>query len=267
MYLAKYNSAGNFLWWKEVDQGSSGSYSLALTPQDTPMAGVFKQDSYNLHQYDASGNKVAFYGDWYPINSQYSDVGITDMTIDNNGSIYFLIDRFGKFNCCTYYRTILYVLTSSFTHVGTFDWGDGVGCGLMVDSHYNIYLIGSKDEGRGNYYIDTILKLNSALQTVWEYVAPREDKISLSSFALDSSDKLYVVGHKYDSQGKFDAVIQKWDGATGVPLWSKSWHQTDTETFSSVVTASGYVYVGGYDWSNNTYKGLVVRYDSSGNQR
>jgi hypothetical protein len=64
-----------------------------------------------------------------------------------------------------------------------------------------------------------------------------------------------------------DAHWKLWLHPHVVPLWSKLWHQTDKQTFSSVVTASGYVYVGGYDWSNNTYKGLVVRYDSSGNQR
>lgn len=114
-------------------------------------------------------------------------------------------------------------------------------------------------------------KINAAGNTVWqqEYAHPVYDQFYFYKGGIDNAGNVYFSGHVVANQATSNWCVISFD-ASGQLRWKR---ETVENTFvagsshSLVVDASGSVYAGGVLYGIGSSYGVIVKYDSNGNEQ
>ena len=143
---------------------------------------------------------------------------------------------------------------------------------LTLDSEGNIYVSGDYATAPGTGYSDYYtLKFNSSGDLQWKNTYSGGSMDMGNNIALDSNDNIYVVGTDVSSSAtRVFARVLKYD-KFGNFQWTRRWGQAlgDPDVFRAIaIDSSDNIYAAGYtgNFGAYDYDGLLVKYDSMGNQ-
>jgi hypothetical protein len=220
--LLKYDSKGNLIWSKKLQNGEYGyakSVFLALDDHDNPyLAGVLngpgKKKSLFVTKYNKSGDTL-----WLkkstPANLIYADA----FGFSKKGHI-FLVGHFPvawfTYVCLDKYDTSGVPLHQDFLYNND---KFIVIADMQLDNNGNMYLTGTEQKRGGNRDI-IVLSYNSDLSLKWTtvYNSPANKDDEPNGLAIDKNGNAYITGRSRITSVQSDITILKYD-SSGTPIW------------------------------------------------
>ena len=143
--------------------------------------------------------------------------------------------------------------------------------GMAMDSHGNVYVTGSSDNGKSRYDYTTIkFSASGAQPLVASYNGPRYMD-EASAIAIDPSDHIYVTGYSLGTTYPAfasDVVTIRYDSSLN-EIWVVRYDSATTDVYPTAIGVDGVgnVYVTGEnagEGANATSDFITLKYDSSG---
>jgi len=140
-----------------------------------------------------------------------------------------------------------------------------------MDSHGNVYVTGSGDNGRNRYDYTTVkFSASGGQPLVARYNGPRYMD-EASAIAIDPSDNIYVTGYSFGtSYPAFasDAVTIRYDSSLN-EIWAVRYDSASTDVYPTAIGVDGVgnIYVTGQNYgegSTATIDFITLKYNSSG---
>jgi uncharacterized delta-60 repeat protein len=267
----KYKGNGKELWVARYDGPASGADEGQMDIDgdgNTYVSGTSENASEDIAtiKYDTDGNELWVVRYDGPANGTDE---VENMMVDDLGNVYVVggSEGIGTSNDCV---TIKYNTDGTELWVarynGPVDGGDYLEA-VAVDSSGNVY-VGGLSENISEDFV--IIKYDSDGNELWvaHYDGPGNGTDEVEAMTVDSSGNVYVTG---ESEGvtSIDIATIKY-GTNGNRLWVTHYNgpaSGEDGGRSIAVDGSGNSYVAGISEGVGTSEdGVVIKYDSSGNQ-
>jgi len=160
-------------------------------------------------------------------------------------------------------------------------WGppsDQLVADMKIDHTGNIIVCGVTNNGGfsgstyGGNFDAYVLKYNPQGQRMWAHSMGTSEADYISGVVADSSGNVFAIGFSNEPDGTSPAVFRKFD-PDGNQLWQKNVPPLTTNKNQQRMSAlcmdsAGDMYAVGHGWSNNNNLfGVMIKFDSDGNQK
>ncbi|MHA2276641.1 MAG: SBBP repeat-containing protein, partial [Candidatus Kariarchaeaceae archaeon] len=271
IFLLKYDSAGNLLWYKTWGQSDydycSGiaidSSGNAFITGKTYNYGKAYSDIFIL-KYDSSGKRL-----WKRTWGGSDDEWAPEIALDASGNAFISgsTESYGTGNPDAF----ILKLDSSGNKLWAKTWGASerdLGMGIALDDLGNPVIMGQTLSYGSGYDDVFLLKYNSSGNLLWNNTWGGVDPEYVNGMVLDVSGNTCITGQTWSyGAGPADVFLLKYDSA-GNLLWDKTWGGSSGESGREIaVDASGNMYITGEtpSYGAGHEDAFLLKYDSSGN--
>ncbi|MFX0029735.1 MAG: SBBP repeat-containing protein [Candidatus Hermodarchaeota archaeon] len=253
MYLAKFNSSGNYQWhqtWNGVSQWSDLAYGIALDiSNNIYIVGECYKSQWDsdiaIIKYNSSGDEQ-----WYRIWGGSESERGRNLSLDNLGNIYLVGSTFsfgsGRQDIC------LVKYDNTGVQLWNRTWGgseDEHGSAITLDSSSNIYVAGSTESyGAGDYDM-VLVKYNNLGNLQWNRTYGEEGAEGANTIVYDGIGNIYMGG-----RNDCDMDIVKFDTLGNLQLYG-TWNaekfgetscDNDEYCFGIEIDSKNNIYIAGY---------------------
>ncbi len=268
-YVAKFDSAGNEIWRKELNYNAyafaealaidaDGNVYFACNTSDALFGETNKGDrDVFIVKFDKTGNKV-----WHKWLGSNNNDSAQALSTDADGNIYLAGETSGALFSETN-KGVQDAFVVKYDKTGNKVWHKWLGSSsydtaraLATDTNGNVYLAGAT---KGAFFSETnegyndafVVKYDKTGDEVWHKWLGSNDYDTARALATDTNGNIYLVGYTdgtffaETNRGSSDAFIVKYD-KVGNKIWHKWLGSNDYDSTRALATdTDGNVYLAG----------------------
>uniref|UniRef100_B8HS32 Hemolysin-type calcium-binding region n=1 Tax=Cyanothece sp. (strain PCC 7425 / ATCC 29141) TaxID=395961 RepID=B8HS32_CYAP4 len=289
-FVAKYNSAGNLLWTRQLGTPANDSatgvvsdkygnvYITGFTSGNLLGTNKGGSDAF-VAKYNSGGNLL-----WRRQLGTSADDAAYEVTSDPYGLVYITGKTNGNLNGTNQGDSDAFV--AKYNSGGTLLWARQLGTaaydsanGVVADKYGLIYMTGSTTGALSGInkgtYDAFVAKYNSAGTLLWTKQLGTSAIDIAYGVASDPNGLIYIAGNTYGhlngtNKGGIDVFVAKYNSG-GTRLWTQQLGTSASDFASGIASdPNGLIYIAGntYGHLNGTNKGgsdaFVTKYDSGG---